>query len=52
MDMQGMYDSYTGHEDLKKVISNIESKLSSEKKEVDKLASGKTTFKSIFKSKL
>ena len=52
MDMQGMYDSYTGHEDLKKVISNIESKLSSEKKEVEKLANVKTTFKSIFKSKL
>ena len=50
--MQGMFDSYAGHDDLKKQVTAVEEKIVKEKKEVDKLSMGKTTFKSMFKSKL
>lgn len=51
MDMQGLHDSYAGHDDLMRARTDLENKKISEGKEIEKLSAGKTTLKSLFKSK-
>ena len=51
MDMQGLHDSYAGHDDLMRARTDLENRKISEGKEIEKLSAGKTTLKSLFKSK-
>lgn len=49
--MQGMYDGLLGREQVMKQQLNTEQKKRDEMKEMQKLSEGKTTFKSLLKSK-
>ena len=51
LDVQGMYDCLQGREGVMKAQLQTEEKKKSDQKELDKLSQGKTTFKSILKSK-
>lgn len=51
LDVQGMYDSLQGREGVMKAQLNTEQKKKEDQKELDKLSVGKTTLKSMFKSK-
>ena len=51
LDVSGMYDGLQGREGVMKAQLNTEQKKRDDQKELDKLALGKTTMKSIFKSK-
>jgi len=47
-----MYDSIQGREGVMKALLATEQKKREDTKEQEKMASGKTTFKSLFKSKI
>ena len=51
LDVQGMYDCLQGREGVMKAQLNTEQKKKDDQKELDKLSVGKTTMKSLFKSK-
>lgn len=51
LDVQGMYDCLQGREGVMKAQLSTESKKKEDQKELDKLSAGKTTFKSLLKSK-
>jgi hypothetical protein len=50
LDLQGMGDAITGREQVVRMQSACASKMRSDREEMEKLQSGKTTIKSIFKS--
>jgi len=51
LDVSGMYDALQGREGVMKAQLNTEQKKRDDQKELDKLTLGKTTMKSLFKSK-
>jgi hypothetical protein len=51
LDLKGIIDAISGREFVVKQLSNTESKKRSDQQELEKLSQGKTTLKSIFKSK-
>ena len=51
LDIQGMYDSIQGREGVMKALIATEEKKRNDTKEQEKMAQGKTTLKSLFKSK-
>uniref|UniRef100_A0A7S3CRU8 Uncharacterized protein n=1 Tax=Strombidium rassoulzadegani TaxID=1082188 RepID=A0A7S3CRU8_9SPIT len=51
LDVQGMYDSLQGREGVMKAQLNTEQKKKDDSKELEKMQGGKTTMKSLFKSK-
>lgn len=51
LDIQGMYDCLQGREGVMKAQLNTEQKKKDDQKELEKLSGGKTTMKSLFKSK-
>ena len=51
LDVQGMYDCLQGREGVMKAQLSTESKKKDDQKELDKLSAGKTTLKSLLKSK-
>jgi hypothetical protein len=51
LDVQGMYDSIQGREGVMKALLATEQKKKEDTKEQEKMAQGKTTLKSLFKSK-
>lgn len=51
LDLRGINEALLGREQVVKMQSNVESKKRSDQVELEKLSQGKTTLKSIFKSK-
>lgn len=51
LDIQGMYDCLQGREGVMKAQLNTEQKKKDDTKELEKLQEGKTTLKTLFKSK-
>lgn len=51
LDISGMYDGLQGRESVMKAQINCEQKKRDDQKELSKLSEGKTTIKSVFKSK-